>query len=312
MTDVAHVSAVELHTPVLDDSVRFFAGHLGLEEVGRQAGSVYLHAWDDYETFTVKLTEHRTAGVGRTWLRARSADALARRVAAVQSAGLGGEWNSDEPGYGPVFHFVDPDGHPYGLYWRTTRYEPSEATRPALRNQAARLPVGGANVRRLDHVHLLAERIAPNERFLADVLGARGSEQIVDAGGSTSAVWYSVGGTAYDLAYSLHCDALRGRLRHVAFAADSREDVLHAADLLREAGVGHRTTPHPREIKTFSLYVDEPGGNGIELRHAGARPLLAPDHIMVTWAAAEPVPARTDDAEVRPYGMPPVVRPMSR
>ena len=40
--------------------------------VGRHGDSVYLHAWDDYERFTVKVTGNATSGIGRTWLRASS------------------------------------------------------------------------------------------------------------------------------------------------------------------------------------------------------------------------------------------------
>ena len=83
--DLAHVSAVELFTPVLEDSVRFFADLMAMEEVGRRDDSVYLHAWDDYEAFTVKLTARDRAGIGRTWLRARSPEALARRAEAIEA-----------------------------------------------------------------------------------------------------------------------------------------------------------------------------------------------------------------------------------
>src|SRR5262245_51229832 len=108
---------------------------MALEVVDRRGDSVYLHTWDDYEAFTVKVTAAGTAGIGRTWLRAASPEALRRRVQVIEDAGLGGEWTEGEPSYGPVFHFTDPDGHPMGLYWETHRYVPSAATRPALKNQ---------------------------------------------------------------------------------------------------------------------------------------------------------------------------------
>ena len=70
--DIAHLAHVELRTPVLDDSVEFFIRYLGLTENGSAGGSVFLRAWDDYEQITIKLTGHRTSGVGRTSLRAAS------------------------------------------------------------------------------------------------------------------------------------------------------------------------------------------------------------------------------------------------
>src|SRR5215468_894177 len=117
--DIAHLSAVELYTPVLEETVRFFEGPMAMEVVDCRGDSVYLHSWDDYESFTVKVTGHATSGIGRTWLRAASPEALERRVRAIDAAGLGDGWSTAEPGYGKVFDFVDPDGHPFGLYWDT-------------------------------------------------------------------------------------------------------------------------------------------------------------------------------------------------
>jgi hypothetical protein len=54
--DIAHVSAVELFTAVPDQTVGFLTDLMSLEVVARRADSVYLHAWDDYEAFTVKVT----------------------------------------------------------------------------------------------------------------------------------------------------------------------------------------------------------------------------------------------------------------
>ena len=88
--------------------------------------------------------------------------------------------------------------------------------------------------------------------------------------------------------YTKDWTGTRGRLHHVAFATDTREDILHAADVFLDAGIHIETGPHKHAIQqTFFLYVWEPGGNRIELCNAGARLLLAPDHQVVTWTEAE-------------------------
>jgi catechol 2,3-dioxygenase len=286
--DVAHVSAVEMFTPVLAESTAFFVDVLAMEKVAENGDSVSVHTWDDYESFTVKRTARETAGIGRTWLRTRSEEALGRRVAAIEGQGLGRGWSEEEPGYGKVFHFEDPDGHPFGIYWDTRRYQPSPASKPALKNQAARFPGRGANIRRLDHVNYLAADVASAEDFLATVVGARPSEQIVNDDGTKQGVWYTVSDKSYDLVYTRDWTGTRGRLHHVAFATDTREDILRAADVCLEAGIHIETGPHKHAIQqTFFLYVWEPGGNRIELCNAGARLLLAPDHQMITWTQAE-------------------------
>ncbi|GAA1639037.1 VOC family protein [Actinoplanes couchii] len=284
--DIAHVSAVELLTPVLDDTVRFFTDQMALEVVDRRGDSVWLHAWDDYESFTIKITGGGTSGIGRTWLRARSPEALDRRVRDIQAAGLGEEWVTSDFGYGPVFHFRDPDGHAFGIHYETRRYVPSDATRPSLKNQAARFPGRGTNVRRLDHVNFLA-RDLPDD-FLADTLTGRASEQIVLNDGTKAAIWYTFTDKSYDMVYTRDRTGSTGRLHHIAFATDTREDILRAADVFLEAGVHIETGPHKHAIQqTFFLYVWEPGGNRIELCNAGARLLLAPDHEVITWTEAE-------------------------
>ncbi len=288
LRDVAHVSAVELFTPVLEDSVRFFTDQMAMEVVDRRGDSVYLHTWDDYERFSLKLTGTGTSGIGRTWLRARSPEALERRVAAIEAAGLGEGWSKDEPAYGPVYHFTDPDGHRFGLYWETQRYVASDESRPSLKNQAAKFPGRGSNVRRLDHINFLGKDVPANETFLSETLSGRASEQIVLDSGVKAAVWYTFSDKSYDLVYTRDWTGSKGRLHHIAFATDTREDILRAADVFLEAGVHIETGPHKHAIQqTFFLYVYEPGGNRIELCNAGARLLLAPDHEVVTWTEAE-------------------------
>ncbi|MBL7258726.1 VOC family protein [Paractinoplanes lichenicola] len=280
--DIAHLAAVELFTPVLEESVKFFVELMAFEEVGRVGDCVFLHAWDDYEAYTVKLTARPLAGIGRTWLRASSPKALAACAARVEAAGLSDGWDDK------VLQFHDPDGHPFGVYWETERYVPSPAMRPSLKNQASRFPGRGANIRRLDHVNFLGRDLPPNEDFLVTVLGARPSEQIMLDDGTKAAIWYTVSDKSYDLVYTRDWTGSRGRLHHVAFAADTREDILRAADVFLEAGIHIETGPHKHAIQqTFFLYVWEPGGNRIELCNAGARLLLAPDHQMVTWTEAE-------------------------
>jgi catechol 2,3-dioxygenase len=234
------------------------------------------------------VTARDSAGIGCTWLRAAGADALARRVAAIEAAGLGIGWSEDEPAYGPVYRFTDPDGHPYGIYWDTHRYVAPPELQPSLKNQAARFPGRGTNARRLDHVNFLAAQIPPQDTFLAEVLAARRSEQIRLDDGHVSAVWFTVTDKSYDLVYTQDSTGRRGRLHHIAFATDTREDILRSADVFLEAGIHIETGPHKHAIQqTFFLYVWEPGGNRIELCNAGARLLLAPDHQVVTWTQAE-------------------------
>lgn len=286
--DFAHVGSVELFTPVVEKSTSFFVDSMGMDEVAARGESVYLHAWDDYELFTIKLTASETSGIGRTYIRAASPEALSRRVGQLESSGRSGQWVEDELGLGPIYLAEDPDGHQIGLYWETERYVPSEEHRPSLKNQAARFPGRGANVRRLDHVNYLAADVPSNAAFFEEALGALRTEQILTAEGSPAAVWVTLSDKTYDVVYSADWTGSSGRLHHISLATDTREDILRAADVCLEAGIHIETGPHKHAIQqTFFLYIYEPGGNRVELCNAGARLMLAPDWEVISWTPEE-------------------------
>ncbi|WP_336604021.1 VOC family protein [Agromyces seonyuensis] len=286
--DLAHVGPLELYTPVLEESRDFFVNQLALREVGRDADSIYLHTWDDYLSWTIRLIRRERAGVGTTFVRAASAAAFERVRAEIELAGLVDGIDAGVRGLGEVVRFHDPDGHPMGLYWEAGWYVPDETDTPALKNQAAAFPGRGANVRRLDHVNYLTKDVPGTSRFLADVLGARCTERIVTDEGEDAAIWFNLGNKSYDLVYTQDWTGANGRLHHLAFATDTREDILRAADVMLEAGIHIETGPHKHAIQqTFFLYVWEPGGNRIELCNAGARLILAPDWKTISWTAAE-------------------------
>jgi catechol 2,3-dioxygenase len=286
--DVAHVAHVEMLTPRLEESVAFFVNIIGLTETARQGSSVYLRGWDDYEHHTLKLTASDKPGLGHIAWRARSPQALERRVTAIESSGYGIEWSDGDLGHGPAYQFTNPDGHPMEIYYETEWYRAPEELKPALKNQAMKFPARGANARRLDHVNLLAVDLTKEREFFTQVLGARLTEQIVFDDGSVKGVWFSVNNKSYDLAIAADHTGTSGRLHHVTYALDSREDVLKAADICLDNGVKIETGPHKHAIQqTFFLYVYEPGGNRFEVANASARLILAPDWQTINWNEEE-------------------------
>lgn len=286
--EIAHVGSVELYTPVIERTLDFFVDILGMERVAEAGDSVYVHSWDDYERFTVKLTAREAAGVGRTYLRAASHEALEQIVNRLDGMGLGGEWVEDEIGMGPIYLTSDPDGHRIGLYWETEWFEAPADLKPSLKNQASRFPGRGANVRRLDHVNYLAADIPANSAFLSEALGAMKTEQILSPEGSPAATWFTFSDKTYDIVYSADWTGCNGRLHHISVATDTREDILRAADVCLENDIHIETGPHKHAIQqTFFLYVWEPGGNRIELCNAGARVMLAPDWETISWTPEE-------------------------
>ncbi|NUR85309.1 MAG: catechol 2,3-dioxygenase [Nonomuraea sp.] len=280
---IAHLGHVELLTPEPERSLWFFTQILGLTECGRAGDSVHLRTWDDYEHHSLTLTAHSTSGLRRMALRTASDQALH-----TLAERLDGSWVQDEPGIGPLFVTQDPDGHEIALYWESERYQAPPELRPGLKNQPQAKPVQGVGVRRLDHVNYLAASVLPNVEFCQRELGAKPTEQIVLDSGKVSARWMTFTNKSYDLVYTEDWSGSHGRLHHVAFATDSREDILRAADLCLDNGIHIETGPHKHAIQqTFFLYVYEPGGNRIELCNPLTRLILAPDWPLITWTEAE-------------------------
>src|SRR5229473_2633108 len=91
--DVAHLGHLELLTPKPEESLRFFVDVMGMTESGRRGESVYLRGWDDYERYSLQLTGSNTSGLGHAAFRARSPQALQRRVAALTGSGYEGSWH---------------------------------------------------------------------------------------------------------------------------------------------------------------------------------------------------------------------------
>ena len=285
--DLAHLSHVELLTPNPDESLRYFHDVLGMEVSGERDDSLYLRGFGDYERASLKLTSADQPGVGHVAYRTHSLEALGRRVAALEAAGIDGDWVDGDVGHGRAYSFLDPDGHRLELFYESERYIAPPDLRPALKNQPQRYPGRGVGVRHLDHVNFLAVDPAENRIFAERNLGLRLTEQIVLEDGTEAGVWLASNQKSYDLTYTRDATGTHGRLHHVAFFVDQREDVLRAADIFLEHGIVMESGPHKHAIQqTFFLYTWEPGGNRIEVCSGGYL-IYAPDHEAVVWSQAE-------------------------
>lgn len=286
--DLAHMGAIELFTPKFAESLHFFSEICAMREVARIGDSVYLRCWDEYQLYSLKLTASDTNGVGRTLYRTSSQEALERRVAAIEKTGLGHGWREPEVGVGRSYEFEDPDGHLMALYYDTEQYVAGDEDRPALKNQPSAYPGRGINVRRLDHINYLTSDVNAAGEFWRDVMMARETERVKLDDGGYGAWWFRFNQKSYDVVYSDDWTDERGRFHHFAFAPDSREDILRAADICLENGIFIEYGPYKHAInQTFFLYVWEPGGNRIEFANAQARLVVDPDAPVVEWTQAE-------------------------
>lgn len=285
--DVAHLGHVEILSPKPEQSLRFFEQVLGMQQTARAGQSVFLRGWGDHDCHTLKLTEAGRAGLGHVGWRAVSPRALERRARALEASGRGRGWIDGDLGHGAAYRFDDPDGHPMEIYYESERYRAPDALRARLKNQPQRYPGQGVGVQRLDHVNLMCGDVTPNKEFMLERLGFKLRENVILDNGIEAGAWISVTPLVHDIAYTRDFTGNRGRLHHVAFWLDNREDVLRGADILAEHGIFIEAGPAKHTItQAFFLYLYEPGGNRVEL-FSGGYLIFAPDWEPVTWSEAE-------------------------
>ena len=286
--DIAHLAHVEMYTPHLDASTRFFVEIMGMSVSDTKGDSVYLRAYDDYEHHTLKLTAHKTNGIGHYAWRTVSTEALDRRVDAIKKSGNGIGWNEGDLGHGKAYMFKMPDGHLVEIYFDTVKYKAGEQDKSALKNTVSKFPGRGINVRRIDHLNLLAKDVVAFRDFQMNVIGGRLTETIIFDNNDVKGVWFSVNSKSYELAVTQDHSGMNARLHHITYAVNSREEVLIAADICLENGIFIETGPHKHAVQqTFFLYVYEPGGNRVEICNPTARLILDPDYETIVWSKEE-------------------------
>jgi catechol 2,3-dioxygenase len=105
--------------------------------------------------------------------------------------------------------------------------------------------------------------------------------------GSEAGAWMSLSIAAHELIYVADHAGARGRLHHLAFFVDTREELLRAADLMLDADVPIEAAPSKHAVaQGMFLYVYEPGGNRVEIT-TGTHFIYDPAYETVVWSQAE-------------------------
>lgn len=286
--DLAHIGHVELLTPKIEDSLRFFQEVMGLEEEARNAGSVFLRGYGEYERYGLKLTEAPEPGLGHVALRAWSQMALDRRVEAIKRSGQGIGWIAGDVGHGPAYQFADPDGHKMEIYFETEKYSPPPHLKSAVKNRPQKFAGKGVGIKRVDHISLFARDVRSNRIFAEEYLGYKLRDLSLGERGEEFQAFFTLSIAPLELAYTADSPHSQGgRLHHLAMWVDTREDVLRAADIFLDQRVPIEVPPAKHTIgSTFFLYGREPGGNRIEVT-TGVDFIYDPTFQPRVWTADE-------------------------
>jgi catechol 2,3-dioxygenase len=249
---------------------------------------VFLRGWGEWYHHSLVLTEAAEPGLGHLGWRTLSSDHLTQAVARVQAAGADGEWVERSVGHGPAYRFRAPGGHVHELFWEVERYvaPPELASTYPNRPQAYR-PRGIA-ARQVDHVTVMTADVLGDAYWYRDTLGYTFTEYTtLDEADVPVFAMLTNNEKSHDLGLIIDQSGVPGRLHHVSYWVDSRDELLRAADILMGSGAGIEFGPgrHGMGEQDY-LYTREPGGVRVEINTGGYR-LYVPDWQTVKWTPAQ-------------------------
>jgi catechol 2,3-dioxygenase len=286
LSQLAHV---ELLSPALDDSLRFCTQVLGLEESERRGDSVYLRGWGEFFHHSVQLTASDVPGLGHIGWRSDGPDELEKAVARIEATGRGEGWVERAVGHGRAYRYRSPGGHLHEVFWEVDRYRPPPELASTFPNRPQRFVPRGAAARSLDHVTIASNSLLQDVEWYRQTLGHRYMEYTV-ADEHSDLVVFAMLTTCergHDLGIVADFSGVPGRVNHVAFWVDQREEHRRAADVFLDAGVQIEFGPgrHGMGEQDY-LYAREPGGLRVELNSGGYRN-YEPDWQPVAWTPAQ-------------------------
>jgi catechol 2,3-dioxygenase len=286
---LSQLGHIEITTPKLEESTRFFVDVLGLEESAREGNSVYLRCWGEWFHNSVILTEGPEPTLVHIGWRTEGQAELEQAAKVLEDSGVGEGWVEQSVGHGPAYRFRVPGGGINEIYWEAERYTAPEHMRSTFPNRPQRYTGRGVACRQLDHVTMPTKDLRQDVKFWRDVLGFRFMEYAVldEDRDHMFFAEMSTNEQAHDLGLLNDSGWVPGRIHHLAFWLDQNVDVLRATDTLLENGAAIEYGPgrHGHGENTY-LYFREPGGMRIELFSGGYRN-YQPDWEPIEWRPSQ-------------------------
>ena len=283
---ISHLGHIEILSPKFDQTVAFFKDLIGLEETTRTADSVYLRAWGDWDLYTLVVTRAAHAGMVKMGVQLGSADEL--RALEQQLDAAGHPYRSVAAGtflgLGEALHTRLPGGQVLEIYAEKELYQAPTEKQSKLLSQPQKAPFRGANAYAFDHINLLTNDVAANRQWLENFLGIQHREGLLlDDDTVEGGAWLAWSSRAHDVALMKDPTGGTGRLHHLCYYFENRDDLLRAADVLAEADIRLEAGPGKHGItQALFLYCLEPGGNRVEL-FAGGYHIQRPNWKPVIW-----------------------------
>ena len=275
----------------LEKSLWFFKEVIGLEETEEADGVHYLRAWGDFEHHTLTLRageESRLDHIAWRTKRPEDVDAFAENL---QKEGIEINWVEEgtERGQGKAFRFQLPSKHTFEIYFDMEKTLAAPETRSVLKNQTHKSWNRGVSPRRIDHVNLLSS-IPANEfsDFMIQHLGFNLREYVEAPDGSYLGAWLSVTPLVHDIFLMIRRPPRSTHeVHHISYWLDNAQDLLRAADILKENGIEFKGPGKHGISQAMYIYAIDPG-SGVRLEiFTNGYLIFEPDWEPIRWTLDE-------------------------
>ncbi|WP_152040175.1 VOC family protein [Salinigranum salinum] len=284
---VARLGHVALETPDLAESLSFFHDAVGLEEVERVDGTVYLRAVDEWDHHSLSLTEAETAGIDHIGWQTAEPDHLEPFADRFETQGIDVEWvDADtEPGQGEAIRFEVPNGHRFELYGEMAKPDPPEERNSKLKNRV--YDTTGNNPiapQRIDHVQIWDPNGKECADWIRENLGFQAQEYYDNADGSRWGTFLSACEVKIDLAVvQSTSEDDDPAVHHVAYTVDSPNDLFDAHDAMNERGLPTDGIGQHSISRGQFLYARDPVSTHRIEFNTGSYLTLDPHWVPVAW-----------------------------
>ncbi len=283
---VLRLSHVDITVTDLDLASAYYTKVIGMLEVQRSGGSIYLKCWDEADHHSLRLTYAPRVGFDLMSFKVERSDDLSDFENAVARYGFPVQRMSrgSSVGQGESIRFDTPSGHTMELVHEVEKIGsslPKINPRPYLPGPAVAGGEGPPGIAppRMDHLLVTAEEVGESTQFYTSVLGFRVTEQLLDGNGHQIGTWMERSHSPHDLAV---VSGPNGGLHHFAYWLDDWDQVRSAADTLAYNGISVDVGPTRHGITRGStIYFFDPLGTRNEVFTGGYRP--DPDFPMITW-----------------------------
>jgi len=275
---VLRLAHVDITVPDLDLSTAYYTEVMGLLEVTRADGAVYLKCWDEEDHHSLRLRYAPRVGMDGFTFKVEATDDLADLESRVERFGVPVRRVSRgaELGQGEAIRFETPSGHVMTL---AHEIEKVGRLTPKLNPAPFVSGLRGIAPPRMDHLLVTAEEVGEASRFFIEVLGFRLTEQLLDGNGHQLGTWMERSHSPHDLAI---VTGANGGLHHFAYWLDDWDAVRGAADILAYNGVQIDIGPTRHGVtRGNTIYFFDPLGTRNEVFTGGYSP--DPDFNVITW-----------------------------